>query len=77
MGARAVSRKTPIYFIDNHDDDNINNEDDVDYSMKNMMTMMRGNYLSESSHRCIELSDPIPLVSICLLPSHLDCDRDH
>ena len=66
--------------IDNHDDDNINNEDDEDKSMKNMMTMMitmRGNYLSESSHRCIELSDPIPLVSICLLPSHLDCDRDH
>ena len=33
--------------------------------------------MSESTHCCIELSDPIPLISICLLPSHLDhdCDR--
>ena len=40
--------------------------------MMMMMVMpLKVRYLSQSSHCCVELSDPIPLVGICLNPSHL------
>ena len=32
---------------------------------------MKDRYLSQSSHGCIKLSDPISLICICFLPSHL------
>ena len=42
-------------------------------TMTIMMGMrMTSKYLSQSSHCCIELSDPIPFIRICLDPSHLN-----